>query len=113
MEGYKLAKRITELALEKKGMDISIIDLRKFTSSFDYFVVITGSVDQHVKALADHIRKELSREGVKPIGYEGVSNLRWVLLDFVDVVVHIFDPETREFYRIETIWKDAEIEKAE
>ena len=113
MEGYQFAKRVAELALEKKGIDISIIDLNGLTSSFDYFVVITGSVDQHIKALADHIRKELSREGVKPIGYEGVSNLRWVLLDFVDVVVHIFDPETRDFYKIESIWKDAKIEKAE
>ncbi len=112
MEGYQLAKRVAELALDKKGIDISIIDLNGLTSSFDYFVVITGSVDQHIKALADHIRKELSREGVKPIGYEGVSNLRWVLLDFVDVVVHIFDPETRDFYKIESIWKDAKIEKA-
>lgn len=111
MEGYELAKRITELALDKKGLDIDIIDLKGITSSFDYFVVITGSVDQHVRALADHIRKELSKEGEKPIGYEGVSNLRWVLLDFVDVVVHIFDPETRDFYKLESIWKDAKIER--
>ena len=113
MEGYALAKRITELALDKKGMDISIIDLNGITSSFDYFVVITGSVDQHVRALADHIRKELSREGVKPIGFEGTTNLQWVLIDYVDVVVHIFDPETRDYYKIEDIWKDAKIEKAE
>ncbi|MBU4485519.1 MAG: ribosome silencing factor [Candidatus Delongbacteria bacterium] len=113
MEGYDLAKRITELALEKNGMDISIVDLNGITSSFDYFVIITGSVDQHVRALSDHIRKELSREGVKPIGYEGQSNLRWVLLDFVDVIVHVFDPETRDFYKLETIWKDAKIERVE
>jgi ribosome-associated protein len=113
MEGYALAKRITELALEKKGGDISIVDLRGITSSFDFFVVITGSVDQHVRALADHIRKELSRQGEKPIGYEGQSNLRWVLLDYVDVVVHIFDPETRDYYKLESIWNDAKIERVE
>ncbi|HQO10158.1 MAG TPA: ribosome silencing factor [Clostridiales bacterium] len=113
MEGYALAKRITELALDKKGFDIMIIDLKGITSSFDYFVIITGSVDQHVRALADHIRKELSREGVKPIGYEGTTNLKWVLIDFVDVVVHIFDPETRDYYKLETIWKDVKIEKAD
>ena len=111
MEGYELAKKIAELALDKKGDDILIIDLRDVTSSFDYFVVITGSVDQHVKALGDHIRKELSRSGVKPIGYEGVSNLKWVLLDFVDVVVHIFDPEPSDFYKIESLWKDAKTER--
>jgi len=113
MEGYELAKRVVQLAQEKKGMDITIVDLKGITSSFDYFVVITGSVDQHVKALADHIRRELSREGVKPIGYEGESNSKWILLDFVDVVVHVFDPETREYYKLETIWKDAKIEKTE
>jgi ribosome-associated protein len=113
MEGYALAKKISELALDKKGIDVSIVNLVGITSSFDYFVIITGSVDQHVRAISDHIRKELSREGVKPIGFEGQSNLRWVLLDFVDVIVHVFDPETRDFYRLETIWKDAEIEKVE
>ncbi len=113
MEGYELAKRVVELALEKKGMDISIVDLRGITSSFDFFVVITGSVDQHVRALADHIRKELSRQGDKPIGYEGSNNLKWVLLDYVDVVVHIFDPETRDYYKLETIWNDAKIERME
>jgi len=113
MEGYALAKRITELALDKKGIDISIIDLKGLTSSFDYFVIITGSVDQHVRALADYIRKELSRQGDKPIGFEGESNSRWILLDYVDVVVHIFDPETRDFYKLETIWQDAKIETVE
>lgn len=113
MEGYALAKKISELALDKKGIDVSIVNLVGITSSFDYFVIITGSVDQHVRAISDHIRKELSRDGVKPIGFEGQSNLRWVLLDFVDVIVHVFDPETRDFYKLETIWKNAEIEKVE
>ena len=113
MEGYELAKKIADLAMEKKGIDICIADLKGITSSFDYFVIITGSVDQHVKGISDHIRKELSKIGVKPIGYEGVSNLKWVLLDFVDVVVHVFDPESRGFYNLEGIWKDVRIEKME
>ncbi|MFO7811130.1 MAG: ribosome silencing factor [Candidatus Delongbacteria bacterium] len=113
MEGYALAKKIEELALEKKGLDISVLDLRDLNTSFDYFVIISGSVDQHIKAIADHIRKELSKQGTKPIGYEGVSNLKWVLLDFVDVVVHIFDPETREFYDIESMWKDRKAKRPE
>ncbi len=113
MEGYELAKNIAVLASEKNGINICIADLRGITSSFDYFVIITGSVDQHVKAISDHIRKELSKNGIKPIGYEGVSNLKWVLLDFVDVIVHVFDPETRDFYDLEGMWKDVKIEKME
>ena len=113
MESLKLTQRIIELAEDKKALDTFVIDLNGISSSFDYFVIMTGSVDQHVRALSDHIRKELSKEGVKPVGFEGQSNLRWVLLDFVDVVVHIFDPETRAFYNLEGMWKDAKIERTE
>lgn len=111
MESYQLAKRISELALEKKGFDVKIIKLNGLSSSFDFFVVISGNVDQHLKAISEHIRKELSREGEKPLGYEGQSNAKWVLLDYVDVIVHIFDKENRGLYRLEKLFPTAEIEE--
>ena len=111
MESYQLAKRVSELALEKKGFDIKIINLDGINSSFDYFVIISGNVDQHLKAISEHVRKELSREGEKPFGYEGQSNGKWVLLDYGDVIVHIFDKENRAIYRLEALWPTAEIEE--
>ncbi|MCK5760858.1 MAG: ribosome silencing factor [Candidatus Delongbacteria bacterium] len=113
MKGYELAKKITELALEKKGENIKIIDATSLKLHFEYFVLITGVVDQHLKALSEYIRKELSRMGVKPIGYEGQSNTKWVLLDYFDVIVHIFDPGSREIYKLEELWKDVKIESVE
>ncbi len=111
MESYKLAKRIAELALDKKGFDVKIIDISHLELSFDYFVVVSGTIDQHVKAMFNHIRKELSKEGEKPINYEGDNNYKWALIDYVDVVVHIFDQENREFYKIEEVWESAKIEE--
>ncbi|MBN2790275.1 MAG: ribosome silencing factor [Candidatus Delongbacteria bacterium] len=113
MEGYELAKKITELALDKKGENIKIIDATEHKLHFQYFVLITGVVDQHLKALSEHIRKELSKIGVKPIGYEGQSNSKWVVLDYSDIMVHIFDPSFREIYKLEELWPDVKIESVE
>ncbi|PID27106.1 MAG: ribosome silencing factor [Candidatus Cloacimonadota bacterium] len=113
LEGYELAKKITELMLEKKAFDIKIIDLKGQNSSFDFFVLATGSVDQHIKTIADFVAKALSKLGVKPAGSEGKSNLNWVLLDYSEVIVHIFDPESREFYKLEKLFDDCVIEDIE
>jgi len=73
-----------------------------------YFVIVTGSSDRQVAAIADEIEDVLREQGgVKPIGREGLSEHKWVLLDFADVVVHVFQPEEREFYRLEKLWSDA------
>lgn len=101
MNSYELSLKIAELATDKKGLDIKIADLRGFNSNLDYFVLISGTVDQHVKALSEYIRKQLSKEGIKPSGYEGASNSKWILLDYIDVVVHIFDQPTRKIYNLE------------
>ncbi len=79
------------------------------TSITDYFVIATGNSDTQVKAIVDHIREELEPE-VKPWHTEGYDELRWVLLDFVDVVVHIFQRQVREYYDLERLWADAESE---
>lgn len=110
MTGYELAKKISKMALEKKAIDVKIIDIKGLSSVCDYFVIATGSVDQHVKAISEHVRRELSKAKIKPLGYEGQSNMRWILLDYVDVMVHIFDPNTRDLYQLEKLWADAKIE---
>jgi ribosome-associated protein len=105
---YELAKAISELALEKKAEEVVIIDLEGVAEFTDYFVIATGNSDTHIKSLTDHIEKALSEHKVKVWHKEGYENLKWVLMDYVDVVVHIFDAKTREYYDLETLWSDAE-----
>jgi len=105
---YELAKMIAELALEKKAEDIVVMDLSKLSGFTNYFVIATGNSDIHIKSLADYIEDELSQYKVKVWQKEGYVNLKWILMDYVDVVVHIFDAETREYYDLETLWADAE-----
>jgi len=107
---YSLAQRIGEIALDKKAREVVILDLRPLTSITDYFVICTGEVNQHVKAIADEIDLRL-RPTEKPWHIEGYQHLSWVLMDYVNVVVHVFDPETREYYNLEKLWADAVVEK--
>jgi ribosome-associated protein len=99
--------RIVAALQEKKGMDILLLDLREVTDLLDYFLLCTGSSPQHVKALAEEVERELKRENERPLHVEGLKEGRWVLLDYVDVAVHIFRRETREFYALERLWGDA------
>ncbi len=99
--------RAAELALERKAEDVLILDLRGISSATDYFVVATGRSDIQVKAVADHIIEESKKEGQRPDHVEGIRTGRWVLMDFIDFVVHVFHPEAREFYQLETLWGDA------
>ena len=103
-----LAELMANAALEKKAEDIKILDLTGITDIADHFVIATGNGGLHVKAIADHIRDE-SSTSEKPWHIEGYDNLKWVLLDYVDVVIHIFERETRDYYDIERLWADAEI----
>ncbi len=107
----KLAHRTAELALEKKAADIKIFDVSRLTSIADFFVICTGSVDSHVRAISEHIVDELKKEGARPWHIEGRERCQWVLIDFVDVVVHVFQPETRDYYGLERLWGDAVIEE--
>lgn len=115
MTAHQLAHTVADLALNKQGEDIVILDLQKLTTIADYFVIVTGHVDVHVKAVADNISRELlkSDEPVKPLHVEGYSHLNWILMDFGDVVVHIFLPETRKYYQLEQLWGDAPSERVE
>lgn len=95
-------------ASEKKAADIMVIDVAGVLVVTDYFVLATGNTPIQVRAIADEVEEKLREEcGLKPIGREGVSEGKWVLLDFGDLVVHVFQPEERDFYRLEKLWGDA------
>ena len=101
-------ERIVEILQDKKGLEITLLDLRKITDTSDYFLLCTGTSEQHVRSLAEDVREKLAATGETPWHIEGADTRRWVLLDYVDFVVHIFRQETRDFYALERLWGDAE-----
>lgn len=106
-----LAKRIAELVLDKKGTDVVILDVRGKTSYADYMVVASGESDRQVSAMADNVLTTLKTEGERPVGSEGQDTGNWVLLDYGEVVAHLFFNEVRAFYDLEGLWADAPREK--
>ncbi len=108
----KAAELLSKIAIkaiqDKVGQDITLIDFEGIKGSlFDYYVICTANSPSHADSLAENIRKKVKEEiGLKPTKEEGLQNCQWVLLDYFDVIVHIFLPETREFYNIESMWKD-------
>jgi ribosome-associated protein len=90
-----------------KGRNILVLDLRGLSEATDYFVVASGTSDAHVRGIAESVLEKLHRRGVRAHHVEGLHGGRWVLLDFVDFVVHLFHPETRSFYQLERLWSDA------
>jgi ribosome-associated protein len=105
----ELALMAADAADTKKAGDIVIMDVADLLVVTDYFVVCTGTSAIQVRAIADGIEEEIRvREGVKPIGREGADEARWILLDYGDFVVHVFQPAEREFYRLEKLWGDAQ-----
>lgn len=97
-----------EAAAEKKAEDIVVLDVVATLVITSYFVVATGRNDRQVRTIADEVEDTLRETaGIKPIGREGEREGRWVLLDFGEVVVHVFQPDEREFYRLEKLWADA------
>ena len=99
--------RAAELALERKAHDVSIFDLRGISTATDYFVLASGTSAVQVKAIADHVVDDLKKQGVRPQHLEGLRGGRWVLVDYVDFVVHVFHPQARDFYQLENLWCDA------
>jgi ribosome-associated protein len=108
-----LARKIAEAALTKKANNVIVMDLRKLHAPADYFVICSADSDTHVKAIADGIRDGLEEKGVSVWHQEGYQSLQWVLLDYVDVVAHVFHKEIRSFYTIERLWRDASFQVAE
>ena len=101
-----------ESSLEKKADDVMVLDLRKVSDVSDFFLIAGGYTDIHVRAVAEHVIESLKkRYGIDPWHVEGLENGRWVLLDYVDFVAHIFDTETRGFYQLERLWADAKFHR--
>jgi len=107
---YQTARNIASLALQKKARNVCIISLENLSSVTDYFVICHGDVDVQVKAITDHIQSSMKEKGIRVWHREGYDYLNWVLLDYVDVVVHVFQKDARTFYRIEKLWGDAKQE---
>ena len=92
---------------DRKAVDGVVLDLRRLSDAADFFVVVSGTSDTHVRAIAEHVLGTLQERGVRAHHVEGLTSGRWVLLDFVDLVVHVFHPSLREFYQLEGLWGDA------
>lgn len=107
----KIEELIIQALIEKKGLDIISIDLKKINHVFfDYFIVCTGSSKPHVETLSDFVQETTKRyANTLPTHVEGTANGEWILLDYFNVVVHIFQPEAREYYKLEQLYNDAEV----
>ncbi|HEX7297355.1 MAG TPA: ribosome silencing factor [Solirubrobacteraceae bacterium] len=107
MSPERLAITIAAHAADKKAGDIVALDLREVAGYTDFFVICSGNTDRQAKAIHDGVHLGLKKQdGVLPRRVEGVGESRWILMDYLDVVVHIFTPETRDFYRLESLWGD-------
>jgi ribosome-associated protein len=100
---------VTRALADRKAVDPVILDLRELTAATDYFVIASGTSDAHVRGMANHLLTTLAPQGVRPHHVEGLPQGRWVLLDYVDFVVHVFHPELRDFYQLERLWGDAAV----
>lgn len=94
-------------ALDHKAIDLAILEVKNLSSFADYFVISSGNSDRQVQAIASHIEEKLGKQGLHPLGIEGKREGRWVLLDYGDVIIHIFYDPIREFYDLERLWSDA------
>ncbi|HLZ46508.1 MAG TPA: ribosome silencing factor [Gemmatimonadales bacterium] len=101
--------QVVDALVDRKAVDPVVLDLRGLSSATDYFVIVSGTSDAHVRGMAQHVVESLAPAGIEPHHVEGLAQGRWVLLDYVDFVVHVFHPELREFYQLERLWGDAPV----
>jgi ribosome-associated protein len=99
--------RAAELAMERKAFEVVVLDLRDISSATDYFLIASGNSDTQVRSIADHVIEQMRAEGVRAGHVEGLEGGHWVLIDFIDFVVHVFHPQARSFYQLEGLWGDA------
>lgn len=103
----EMALLCAQAALDHKAIDLAILEVKKLSSFADYFVICSGSSDRQVQAIASHIEEKLGKQGLRPLGIEGKREGSWTLLDYGDVIIHIFYNPIREFYDLERLWSDA------
>ena len=108
MTSAELAERIAAIASDRKAIDIRVLDLRDVLTYTDFFVICSGNTERQAKAIQDAVYRELKdSESLLPRRVEGDREARWILLDYLDVIVHIFTPDAREYYRLEQLWGEA------
>ena len=108
MESREFAEKVCKVLSDHKGEDIVMMDVRGKTEVADYYVVASGRSMTHTRALIDHVEEEMDKLGVAPNRREGVREGRWAVLDYGDVIVHIFNDESRLFYHLESLWANEE-----
>jgi ribosome-associated protein len=105
---HGLADRIAAIASDRKAIDIRVLEVGNVVSYTDYFVICSGNTERQTKAIHDGILEGMKKEhGVIPRRVEGMPQARWILIDYLDVIVHVFTPETRAYYRLEQLWGEA------
>lgn len=107
----KMLKIITESADNRGGADIQVLDIRNKTSIADYFVIVSGNSTPQLNAIAEEIDDNMAKEGYETYHNEGNGQSRWIILDYADIIVHIFHRDMREFYNLERLWSDEEEEE--
>lgn len=107
IEPLQIAQRAVEIASDKQATDIILLDIQSIASFADYFVLLSADSMRQINALVDDITLQLKTEGIRVGHKEGTSEGGWVLLDYGDVLIHVFSPEEREYYRLEELWKEA------
>ena len=112
-DSQQIASQIADLMLEKKAIDIQILDVRGLTTLTDFFVICTSESQPQSRAICNHIEDEMLETGIKPWHKEGIEKLDWVLVDFVNIVAQIFSRESREYYDFERLWGDAKVTKVD
>ncbi|MBE7051719.1 MAG: ribosome silencing factor [Ruminococcaceae bacterium] len=107
MNSKEIMEKVVGIMDSKKASDIKALDISSVTTMADYFVICQGNSGTQMKAIAEEIEEKLSEQGINPIGREGMSTAYWILMDYSEVIVHIFNSESRGFYSIENLWSDA------
>ena len=108
MNAFDLMKTAVKAADSKKALNMQVLHVEELTTLCDYFIICSGTSTPHMNAIYEEISDKLAEAGIRPAAREGVGNPGWILLDYADVIVHIFNENSREFYSIERLWSDAE-----
>ncbi len=107
VDSEKLAKTVVDLVVAKLGEDVLLLDIRPVSTVSDYFVICSGTTERQVEAIRDHIVTELRAMGTRPLHLEGTGTSGWILMDFGSVIVHVFLPITRDYYKLDQLWRNA------
>ncbi|OGV64408.1 MAG: ribosome silencing factor [Lentisphaerae bacterium RIFOXYB12_FULL_65_16] len=104
MDSEAFARRCVEVCEDRKAGDVILFDVRNISVLADFYILCTANSEPHLRAVQDHLHQELAKTGVRPRGREGVAASRWVIVDYGDVLIHVMDPERRDYYRLEELW---------